>query len=88
MGTFAALGAGIGLSGTPISTIAMSAVDASRAGQASAVVNAARQIGQVFGVAVLGALVYAQLPGGSGTGQQLTPAQEAAFLTGLHHALW
>jgi MFS transporter, DHA2 family, methylenomycin A resistance protein len=88
VGTFAALGAGIGLSGTPISTIAMSAVDSSRAGQASAVVNAARQIGQVFGVAVLGALVYAQLPGGSGTGQQLTPAQEAAFLTGLHHALW
>jgi DHA2 family methylenomycin A resistance protein-like MFS transporter len=71
-----------------MSTAAMSAVDSSRAGQASALVNAARQVGQVFGVAVLGALVYAGLPGGSGTGRQLTPAQQSIFVAGLHHALW
>jgi DHA2 family methylenomycin A resistance protein-like MFS transporter len=85
---FALLGAGIGLCGTPMSTIAMSAVDAGRAGMASAVVNGLRQVGQVFGVAALGALVYAQLPGGSGTNGRLGPAQRALFVTGLHHALW
>ncbi|HEU5026221.1 MAG TPA: MFS transporter [Spirillospora sp.] len=84
---FALLGAGIGLCGTPITTIAMSAVDASRAGMASAVTNALRQVGQVFGVAVLGALVYAGLPGGGAPGR-LDPGGAAAFVRGLHHALW
>jgi DHA2 family methylenomycin A resistance protein-like MFS transporter len=84
---FALLGAGVGLVGTPMTTTAMSAVIPTRAGQASAVINAARQIGQVFGVAVLGALVYAGLPSGSGTGKHLAPSQQAAFVTGLHHAL-
>jgi len=65
-GIEALLGGGIGLCGTPISAIAMSAVDVPRAGMASAVVNSLRQVGQVFGVAVLGALVYARLPGGAG----------------------
>ena len=83
---FALLGAGIGLCGTPMTTLALSAVDVSRAGMASAVVNTFRQIGQVFGVAVLGALVYAQLPGGSGTGA-LDAAGRVLFVTGLHHAL-
>lgn len=69
---FAALGASIGLCGTPMSTIAMSAVDTSRAGMASAVVNSLRLVGQVFGVAVLGALVHAPL-GGTGGGSHLSP---------------
>jgi len=84
---FALLGAGIGLCGTPMSTIAMSAVDADRAGMASAVLNALRQVGQVFGVAVLGALVYAGLPTG-GAGRELDTAHAALFVAGLHHALW
>jgi DHA2 family methylenomycin A resistance protein-like MFS transporter len=84
---FALLGGGIGLCGTPISAIAMSAVDVPRAGMASAVVNSLRQVGQVFGVAVLGALVYARLPGGAG-GARLGPAQALAFTAGLHVALW
>ncbi len=83
---FAILGAGIGLCGTPMTTLAMSVVDVSRAGMASAVLNAARQIGQVFGVAVLGALVYAQLPGGS-AGARLEPVSRPLFVDGLHHAL-
>lgn len=84
---FALLGAGIGLCGTPMSTIAMSAVEVSRAGMASAVLNALRQAGQVFGVAVLGALVYADLPNG-GAGRRLDAAQGSLFVDGLHHALW
>ena len=85
---FALLGAGIGLCGTATTTIAMSAVDAARAGMASAIVNALRQAGQVFGVAVLGAIVYAQMPGGQGAGGKLDPAQGALFVEGLHGALW
>lgn len=82
----ALLGAGIGLCGTPISAIAMSAVDSSRAGMASAVINAMRQLGQVFGVAVLGALVYADPSIHPGTGR-LSPSQAGHFVDGLHHAL-
>jgi MFS transporter, DHA2 family, methylenomycin A resistance protein len=83
---FALLGAGIGMCLTPMTAVSMSAVDASRAGMVSAVHNSLRQVGQVFGVAVLGALVYARLPGGSG-GRPLGPAAGASFLDGLHHAL-
>ena len=81
---FALLGAGIGLCGTPMNTIAMSAVGRERAGMASAVINTLRQVGQVFGVAVLGALVYGAVPGG----RVHTAADRARFVIGLHHALW
>ncbi|MBP2325009.1 DHA2 family methylenomycin A resistance protein-like MFS transporter [Kibdelosporangium banguiense] len=84
---FVALGVGIGLCGTVTTTIAMSAVAAERAGMASAIVNALRQIGQVFGVAVLGALVYAGLSHG-GAGGKLPPEQGIQFVDGLHNALW
>lgn len=53
----------------------------------SAVHNALRQVGQVFGVAVLGALVYARLPGGI-AGAPLSRASGRLFTAGLHHALW
>jgi DHA2 family methylenomycin A resistance protein-like MFS transporter len=82
---FALLGAGIGLCGTPMTTLALSAVDVSRAGMASAVLNAARQIGQVFGVAVLGALVYAHVP--DGAGRPLDAAHRQLFVAGLRNAL-
>lgn len=59
-----------------------------RAGMASAVHNALRQIGQVLGVAVLGALVYGQLTRDGPADGRLNPAQAALFVTGLHHALW
>jgi DHA2 family methylenomycin A resistance protein-like MFS transporter len=85
---FALLGAGIGMSGTPGSSIAMSAVAAARAGMASAVNNASRQIGQVFGVAVLGALVYAGVPRGTRIGGRFGQAAQAAFVTRMHHAVW
>jgi MFS transporter, DHA2 family, methylenomycin A resistance protein len=84
---FALLGAGIGLSLTPMTAVAMSAVDSSRAGMVSAVHNALRQVGQVFGVAVLGALVYARLPRGS-AGAPLNRASGQLFIGGLHQALW
>jgi MFS transporter, DHA2 family, methylenomycin A resistance protein len=83
---FALLGAGAGLCGTPMTTLALSAVDVSRAGMASAVLNSFRQIGQVFGVAVLGAVVYARLPGGSAAGLP-DASDRVLFVAGLHGAL-
>lgn len=84
---FAVLGGGIGLCLTPMTAVAMSATGAAQAGMVSAVHNAFRQVGQVFGVSVLGALVYAELPGGT-AGPPLDAAQGALYVTGLHHALW
>ena len=84
----AVLGAGIGLSLTPMTAVAMSAVDDRQAGMVSAVHNALRQVGQLFGVAVLGALVYTGLPAGVSAG---TPSDRRAadlMVTGLHHAIW
>lgn len=83
---FALVGAGIGMCLTPMTSIAVGAVDPARAGMASAIHNALRQVGQVLGVAVLGALVYAPLDGHDGSG--LAPAQHSAFVAGLHHAIW
>jgi MFS transporter, DHA2 family, methylenomycin A resistance protein len=84
---FALLGGGIGMCLTPMTAVSLSAVDASRAGMVSAVHNSLRQLGQVFGVAVLGALVYAHLPGAS-AGARLDPSQGKLFISGLHDALW
>jgi DHA2 family methylenomycin A resistance protein-like MFS transporter len=58
--------------------VAVSAVAASRAGMASSVHNALRQFGQVLGVAVLGAIVYAHAGTNGGQG----------FIAGLHAAMW
>jgi MFS transporter, DHA2 family, methylenomycin A resistance protein len=54
---------------------------------ASAVVNALRQVGQAFGVAVLGALVYAHLPGTRRPDGSIAPTRRRSF-DGLHDALW
>jgi MFS transporter, DHA2 family, methylenomycin A resistance protein len=84
---FALLGLGVGLCLTPMTAIAISAVDSARAGTASATLNALRQVGQVFGVAVLGALVDARLPAGAADGR-LDPPHRLLFVAGLHDALW
>jgi DHA2 family methylenomycin A resistance protein-like MFS transporter len=84
---FALLGGGVGLSLTPMTAVAVAAVGAARAGMVSAVHNALRQLGQVLGIAVLGALVYGRLPAGSSAGGQLGPVQAALFMSGLHEAV-
>jgi MFS transporter, DHA2 family, methylenomycin A resistance protein len=81
---FALAGAGVGLCLTPMTQIAVSAVQASRAGMASAVHNSLRQFGQVLGVSVLGALVYAR----ASQAGRLDDAQAASFTAGLHAAMW
>jgi DHA2 family methylenomycin A resistance protein-like MFS transporter len=84
----ALVGAGAGLCLTPMTAIAVASVDAANAGMASAVHNALRQLGQVLGVAVLGALVYADPALRSDAGGRLDPARRPLFVGGLHHALW
>jgi predicted MFS family arabinose efflux permease len=54
-------GAGIGTTAVPVISSALAAVPAERSGMAASAVNTSREIGAVTGVAVLGALVNAQL---------------------------
>jgi len=68
-----------------MTAVAMSAADASKAGMVSSVHSTFRQVGQVFGVSVLGALVYARLT--ARTVGPLTHFQRELFVTGLRHAL-
>jgi EmrB/QacA subfamily drug resistance transporter len=51
------LGVGMGLVMTPMTAAVMSAVPRARAGMASAMSNASREVGGVFGIALLGAIV-------------------------------
>jgi MFS family permease len=53
----AVMGTGAGLVMSPITTAVMSTVPVARAGMASATSNTMRQVGGVFGIAVLGSIV-------------------------------
>ena len=64
-------GAGMGLTMTPTTAAAMSAVAVDKAGVGSAVLNSARQVGGSLGIAVMGAIV----------------ASGSDFLGGFHDAL-
>jgi hypothetical protein len=54
---FILMGLGIGLVMSPMSTVAMNAVDRTKAGAASGVVSMSRMVGGTVGLAVMGALV-------------------------------
>jgi DHA2 family methylenomycin A resistance protein-like MFS transporter len=75
---FLSIGVGYGLTSTPMAAAVLGAVPAARAGMASATNNTARQIGGVFGIAILGSLLPATTQ---------THAYAEHFTTGLHHAL-
>jgi EmrB/QacA subfamily drug resistance transporter len=61
--SFLLLGAGIGLTMSPMSTAAMNAVSKTKAGVASGVLSMFRMIGGTFGVAALGALFQSEAKG-------------------------
>jgi EmrB/QacA subfamily drug resistance transporter len=69
-------GLGMGLSFAPLSEAVMAAVTEARQGQASGAYNTLRELGGVFGVAILGAVFQHAAP---------TPAQ---FLGGFHAAIF
>jgi EmrB/QacA subfamily drug resistance transporter len=54
------MGIGVGLVMSPMTTAVMSTVPRARAGMASATLNTTRQVGGVFGIAVLGSIVTGQ----------------------------
>ena len=56
-------GLGFGMALVPITSTALTLVPAKRSGMAASVTNTSRQLGAVVGVAVLGAVVNAQLTG-------------------------
>jgi EmrB/QacA subfamily drug resistance transporter len=55
--SFVALGIGMGLVMSPMSTAAMNAVDQAKAGVASGILSMIRMVGGTFGVAVMGAII-------------------------------
>ena len=61
VGALAVTGVGIGWTVVPITSSVLSAVPPERSGMAASAANTSREIGAVMGVAVLGALVNAQL---------------------------
>jgi MFS transporter, DHA2 family, methylenomycin A resistance protein len=75
---FLAIGVGYGIASTPMAAAVMGAVPANRAGMASSTQNTARQIGGVFGIAILGSL----LPTGSESEDYA-----AHFVAGMQHGL-
>jgi EmrB/QacA subfamily drug resistance transporter len=84
---FAVLGAGLGLVNPPITNIGVSGMPPDQAGVASAVISVTRQIGSVFGVAVMGAMLtsgyHASLLAGTGAAarpEALSAATRAPWL--------
>jgi len=61
MATLAMAGFGFGTSVVPVTTVALAAVPPERSGMAASATNTSRELGAVFGTAVLGALVNAHL---------------------------
>jgi EmrB/QacA subfamily drug resistance transporter len=57
VGGFVLMGVGMGFVMSPMSTAAMNAVEATKAGVASGILSMSRMVGGTFGVAVLGALM-------------------------------
>jgi predicted MFS family arabinose efflux permease len=61
MATLALAGFGFGTSVVPVTSVSLGAVPPERSGMAASATNTSRELGAVFGVAVLGALVNAHL---------------------------
>jgi EmrB/QacA subfamily drug resistance transporter len=59
LAAFMVMGVGIGLTMSPMSTAAMNAVEASKAGVASGILSMSRMVGGTFGIAAIGALFQA-----------------------------
>ncbi len=86
--TLAIAGAGFGLVLVPVTSTVLAAVPAERSGMAASATNTSRQLGAMFGVAVLGSLLYGQLASGiTGALRQLgVPKRyDAAVIASVTH---
>lgn len=79
----AVLGAGLGLVNPPITNTGVTGMPPEQAGVASAVISTTRQLGNVLGVAVMGAMLTASLNAGLARGQS-----HAAALSAATHGPW
>jgi EmrB/QacA subfamily drug resistance transporter len=61
MGTLAVTGLGMGTAMVPVTSVVLEVVPPEHSGMAASATNTARQLGVVFGVAILGSLVNARL---------------------------
>jgi EmrB/QacA subfamily drug resistance transporter len=77
---FALLGAGLGLVNPPITNTGVSGMPPEQAGVASAVISSTRQVGNVLGVAVMGAMLTASLRAGLAAGT----SRDVAFSAATH----
>ena len=75
---FLIIGIGYGITSTPMAAVVLGAVPPDRAGMASSTMNTARQVGGVFGIAILGSL----LPAASAASDYAT-----RFEVGMHNGL-
>ncbi|MGD1058831.1 MAG: MFS transporter [Solirubrobacteraceae bacterium] len=75
---FLIIGIGYGITSTPMAAAVLGAVATDRAGMASSTMNTARQIGGVFGIAILGSLLPAASRASDYAGR---------FTAGMHDAL-
>jgi MFS family permease len=80
IGPFALSGVGMALFFAPVANVILSSVRPQEEGQASGANNAIRELGGVFGVAVLAAVFAAQ--GGYGSGQQFVDGMNPAVMIG------
>ncbi|MFA5891953.1 MAG: MFS transporter [Actinomycetota bacterium] len=82
------MGVGMGMTMAPMTAAVMNAVGAERAGLGSATTNTSREVGGVFGVALLGSLLTTRLKSSLGTAlaaAHLPAAQYASIVEGAGH---
>jgi EmrB/QacA subfamily drug resistance transporter len=81
---FITFGAGAGLMNVPVTNVVLRAVPQARAGVASALLNASREVAGLLGITVIGAVL------GSRQGAALRAGADPvhAFLDGYHSGLW
>ena len=81
---FMLFGAGAGLMNVPLTNATMAATPAARAGIASALLNASREVAGLLGITVIGAILSTRRAAALRSGAD----QGHAFLTGYHTGLW
>jgi EmrB/QacA subfamily drug resistance transporter len=84
----ALVGAGIGLCFTPLTSIVLAGVDASRAGSASGAMSTVQQIGYALGVAVTGVIFFGAADRGIAHAFELSLIQLAVVSAGVVLASW
>ncbi len=87
---YVVIGAGYAVLNAPVSTVAVASMPRDQAGVAAAVASSARNVGIVFGIAVLGTIVNGRVPvvvtRGSGASQAVLDAFQQSYVSALHIA--